>query len=90
MPTDMDRRTIQVRLKRAVFSALNEADLPNDGRHLSRVSRSLVHIAADLLLTTLPPTIAFNLLLRAALKAVRAHPATPNVGVIEALPPAKA
>lgn len=90
MPTDTSRRAIQVRLRDAVFKELNQLDLPDDGRHLARVSRALVYLAADLLLSTLPPTIAFNVLLRAALKAVRSNPTTPNIGVVEPLPPARA
>lgn len=90
MPTDMDRRTIQSRLERAVFAELNQLDLPDDGRHLARVARALVHIAATLLTSTLPPVLAYHVILRAAVKAIRSHGSTPNIGVVEPLPPAKA
>lgn len=90
MPTDTSRRAIQVRLRDAVFKELNQLDLPDDGRHLARVARALVHLAAQLLMSALPPVLAYHVILRAAAKAIRKNRSMPNIGVVEPLPPARA
>lgn len=90
MPTDTSRRAIQVRLRDAVFKELNQLDLPDDGRHLARVARALVHLAAQLLMSALPPVLAYHVILRTAAKAIRKDCSMPNIGVVEPLPPARA
>lgn len=86
----MTRAELQVRLRDALLKEVSRLDLPDDGRHLARVSKSLVHIAATLLMSTLPPVLAYHVVIRAAAKAVRGHRSMPNVGAFGPLPPADA
>jgi hypothetical protein len=86
----MTRADLVVHLRDALLREVSRLDLPDDGAHLSRLARAMVHIAATLLMSRLPSPVAYHVILRAAAKAIRNHDSMPNVGLLGPLPPGSA
>lgn len=88
------RQEIQFALRKAIIAELERLDLPQEGaeagRALHRVARALTYETVALLMSCLPPAVAFSVVIGAAKKAIAKHPTMPNVGILANLPPAKA
>lgn len=86
------RPQIQSALRKVILSELERLDLPHGGedggRALHRVARALVYINVELLMSSLPATLAFAVVVGAAKKAIARHPTMPTV--FSNVPPAKA
>ena len=82
MTGSKSRREIQVQLRAALISELATMRLPQDGRHLGRVARSLVHESVELLLVAGIPKAAVAQLIVETMKKALRRSASTGVGAL--------
>lgn len=79
----LSRRELQRRLRAAIIAELNNVSMPQDGRHLGRLVRALMHLAIELMQTVgVPDAVTAQVISRVARKTLKsAALVEPIVGV---------
>lgn len=91
MPNGRSRAQIQAALRLAFIVELGRMRLPQDGRHLARVVRALVHLAVELMQAVrVPDVVTAQLVSRVMKKTLRNLGAEPVLGLFGRVPEGKA